>query len=107
MSHIRLVSMALALWAGLSAAPAQSQPYGRESFCFYVGGYLRCEQRPVGARSYMGNAKWCLYREGMLGETALCSYPTYRGCLNGRAMNRGSCVLNPDFAEAMAPPPRR
>lgn len=103
MKRTRLFAAAMGVAAALAAGSAQSQSYGRESFCYYVGGYLRCEQRAVGARSYMGDGKWCLYREGMLGETALCSYSTYRNCLSGKAMNRGQCVLNPDFAEGVPP----
>jgi hypothetical protein len=107
MNCIRFSAAALGLAAALTTGSVQAQPYGRESFCYYVGGYLRCEERTVGARGYMGDHKWCLYREGTMGETALCSYSSYRACIDGRAMNRGQCVINPNYADNGPPRGRR
>lgn len=89
--------------AVFSAAPAGAQGYGLEQYCHFVGGALRCESRTVSPRGYMGDKKWCLYRDGTLGNTALCSYASFRDCLTGKLNGNGRCTINPDYAEGIAP----
>jgi hypothetical protein len=107
MNAFRTLLGAIAAAAGCFALSAGAQPYGHETSCYYVAGALRCEEQTFTPRGYMGDHKWCLYRGGTLGETALCSYPTYRECLVGRGPVSGRCILNPNHLAAAPPPPPR
>ncbi len=104
MTLIRFV-MVTAMAAGLAAPPAAAQGYGYGDSCYYGNGFMRCDPGPLTPYGYMGDHKWCLHRDGMLGGTALCSYATYRQCLTGLGYSRGRCMINPDFAEGAAYPP--
>lgn len=99
------VLSAIAAVATAAAVPAAAQGYGFEQYCYFVNGVLRCERQQLVPRGYMGDQKWCLYRDGTLGNTALCSYASYRLCLTGKLNTPGRCILNPDYAEGIAPPP--
>lgn len=98
-----VLASTLAAAAVLAAAPAAAQGYGIEQYCYYVNGAMRCERQQFSPRGYMGDRKWCLYRDGTLGDTALCSYASYRECLTGKLNTRGRCIINPNFAEGIPP----
>lgn len=100
--HTALSSIVAAA-AVLAAAPAAAQGYGYDRYCYWVNGIYRCDQ-PYFPRGHMGDQKWCLYRGGTLGNTALCSYRSYRECTAMILDRRGTCVINPDYAEGIAPP---
>jgi len=89
----------------LAVSTATAQGYGYGEYCYNVNGFMRCDPGPLAPYGYMGDHKWCLHRDGMLGGTALCSYASYRQCLTGLGYSRGRCLMNPDFAEGAAYPP--
>lgn len=94
---------AVAAIALLGTAAAAAQGYGYDPYGYWGNGAYGYGQ-PYYPRGYMGDHRWCLYRGGTLGNTALCSYRSYRECMAMILDRRGSCIVNPDYAEGIPPP---
>lgn len=97
-----LMAAMAAAAAMLGAASAAAQGYGYDPYYLRDGPYGY--GRSYYPRGYMGDNRWCLYRGGTLGNTALCSYRSYRECMAMILDRRGTCIINPDYAEGIAPP---